>query len=415
MKTIKIIAGMCILLTQVNAQGVVVGDKCPDLVVNNIIRSPNASFKISDFKGKLLILNFMTTSCYTCMQSLPKFDSLQKIYRGRLQIIPVTYEKREKVEPFFMRNNVARQTSLPVVVEDSILKAHFPHKSIPHEVWINAEGVVTAITNNQYVTPENIDMVLKGKFPRWPVKRDVTGFDYDQPIFAINRDNIPEESLPGFTFHSAFSNYMDGIGRRVKVVKDTLSKTTKISMLNVSMIQMYLNILELPPSFPKSQMILNIKGKENLFYNPDTDYREEWNRENAFCYEAVMPIEADKKKYLLKILTDLDLFFNKNARVETRKVKCFVLYGDAANRTADTSQKEQANASRVHFSGLLYRLNDRFGSVPVINETANTRALQLQISSGSFESFSELKKELERYGISLKEEERELKVFVLSD
>ncbi len=51
-------------------------------------------------------------------------------------------------------------TSLSVIAADSIFLKAFPHKALPHYVWI-ANGDVRAVTTAELLTIENVDLVLK--------------------------------------------------------------------------------------------------------------------------------------------------------------------------------------------------------------------------------------------------------------
>jgi len=55
-----------------------IGEKVPDAALNNLVNYKTSSAKLSDFKGKLVILDFMHTSCRSCLLNLLRFDSLAK-------------------------------------------------------------------------------------------------------------------------------------------------------------------------------------------------------------------------------------------------------------------------------------------------------------------------------------------------
>src|SRR5690349_12062447 len=72
-----------------------IGDTMQDVEINNIVNGKKGSVKVSDFKGKLLILDFWATWCSPCIKVMPKLDSLQKYFGSKIQILPVTYEDSE--------------------------------------------------------------------------------------------------------------------------------------------------------------------------------------------------------------------------------------------------------------------------------------------------------------------------------
>ena len=76
-----------------------IGEKVPDFEVQNVINYSKKSLRISEFKGKAVIIDFWGTSCRPCIKTLFKLDSLQKKYKDKIQVIAVTdFDTKEKVE-----------------------------------------------------------------------------------------------------------------------------------------------------------------------------------------------------------------------------------------------------------------------------------------------------------------------------
>lgn len=53
-----------------------IGDKVPDIVLNHVINYKAGDIKLSDFKGKLVILDFWSSWCGACIALFPHMDSL---------------------------------------------------------------------------------------------------------------------------------------------------------------------------------------------------------------------------------------------------------------------------------------------------------------------------------------------------
>ena len=135
-------------------KGFTVGEKVPNIVIPDILNNTVTSSSLAAFKGKLLILDFMATTCTSCLKALPELESMQQKFKNQLQIILVSSEKPERIQLFLKRHP---QLSLPFVARDSNLSRMFPHVYISHIVWINSERIVSAITDPEYVNQTNVE------------------------------------------------------------------------------------------------------------------------------------------------------------------------------------------------------------------------------------------------------------------
>lgn len=120
---------------------------------------------LSEYKGKLLILDFWATWCGSCISNLPKLSKLQLDFTGKMKVILVncfnTRDNEKKISAFYVkRKDLLSAPQLPTVINDRSLLQMFPHRIIPHYVWIDANGTVAAITNSQYINAYQIEQML---------------------------------------------------------------------------------------------------------------------------------------------------------------------------------------------------------------------------------------------------------------
>ena len=98
-----------------------VGDKVPDIQFTQMVNSKSQTASLSQFKGKLVILDFWATWCSACIKNFPLLDSMQRLHTDKLQVILVntatTHDTKEKITKLFSRlaNTWGRQSVLPVV------------------------------------------------------------------------------------------------------------------------------------------------------------------------------------------------------------------------------------------------------------------------------------------------------------
>src|SRR6267154_1771510 len=96
--SMKLIMGITAILlpvlcpAQPAVRPLTIGDSVPGIRLGTIINYANPAAKLSSFKGRLVLLDFMNTYCSNCIAALPAFDSLQRKYGDKLQIFMVTNE-----------------------------------------------------------------------------------------------------------------------------------------------------------------------------------------------------------------------------------------------------------------------------------------------------------------------------------
>jgi thiol-disulfide isomerase/thioredoxin len=99
LKFILVVLGIGITLKPVYAQNsrtaLKIGDKVPDIEFKMLNHS-SKSTKLSDYRGKVVILDFWTTFCTPCVAKFPQLDSLQKANSDLVKILLVNQDDLSK-------------------------------------------------------------------------------------------------------------------------------------------------------------------------------------------------------------------------------------------------------------------------------------------------------------------------------
>jgi thiol-disulfide isomerase/thioredoxin len=76
------------------------------------VYNTNNNLKLSQLKGKMVLLEFWIKNCGYCIAAVPKINALAKKYKGRkFQVIGINaHDTKEEVETFIIRNNPSYQT-----------------------------------------------------------------------------------------------------------------------------------------------------------------------------------------------------------------------------------------------------------------------------------------------------------------
>lgn len=125
----------------------------PESVLGQEVSAPQFALKdlngrtvrLSDYQGKVVLINFWATWCPPCRAEMPDLVRLQSEYgKDGLQIIGITYppEKKATVSRFARSLKV----NYPVILGTRELKARFSSdETLPLTVVINRVGKVTEV------------------------------------------------------------------------------------------------------------------------------------------------------------------------------------------------------------------------------------------------------------------------------
>ncbi|MCH5685214.1 TlpA family protein disulfide reductase [Niabella sp. W65] len=128
-----------------------IGDKIPDELWSlplQVVNHPQGkkTITLSEYKDKLIILDFWNTWCVPCIRNFPKLHALQNEFGDKIKVLAVTQEDSDKITRFFKTGAGKEHTYVNSVINDSLLLKYFPHISVPHIAWINPKGKVLNTT-----------------------------------------------------------------------------------------------------------------------------------------------------------------------------------------------------------------------------------------------------------------------------
>ena len=101
-----------------------------------------ATIKLSDYRGKVVILDFWATWCGPCRMEIPGFVKLREKYASQgMEIIGVSLDRPgwQVIEPFMQEYNI----NYPIVLGDrDIVMSYGGVQSIPTTFIIDRDGVI---------------------------------------------------------------------------------------------------------------------------------------------------------------------------------------------------------------------------------------------------------------------------------
>ena len=142
--------------------------KAPPFTLKSI---EGRTVRLSDYRGKVVLINFWATWCPPCRAEMPDLVKLQREYgKDGLQIIGVTYqpERRAHVRRFTRRLKV----NYPIVLGTPETKAGFSRdETLPLTVIIDRDGTIRGAIAG-ILLPEEFNLQIKPLLQRRASERE---------------------------------------------------------------------------------------------------------------------------------------------------------------------------------------------------------------------------------------------------
>jgi thiol-disulfide isomerase/thioredoxin len=118
------------------------------------------ALRLSDYKGKVVLLNFWATWCAPCRAEMPDLVKWQREYKSKgLQVIGVTYPPIELTEAREFIKSIG--VNYPVALGDEQTKAMFDEgETLPVTVVIDKKGMVREVIQG-IIFPEEFEQKVK--------------------------------------------------------------------------------------------------------------------------------------------------------------------------------------------------------------------------------------------------------------
>jgi thiol-disulfide isomerase/thioredoxin len=403
--------------------GLKVGDKIPDVVLSQIINYKSASASLKTMLGdRYLIIDFFATWCVPCVRALPELQSLQKKYRDKLLILPVSEEPETVIRPFLKKHSELDNT-LSFVVNDKNVKKIFPHYILPNEVWIDKNGIVKAISAGGYVDAAHIEDFINDKKVDLVQKSDNMNFSLERTLI----DNYGADNYQNaLVYSSALTKRLEGAGTvaRVDQRDDSLKR---ISVSNISPLVLYFiayyNGLN---GVNYKRFALNIDSTK---VKPPKDQAglDKWHLTHTFCYELQFDKPVRDSNFYQYMFQDLNRLFDFKGVIKKRKMPSYVLVRTTANEDklatagGPVSPVISGKMRNTELSKLIAYLNRLKDMEPVIDETNYKGKVDMDlefirtIDIHKYPDIALIDKSLNRYGLTLKKEIREVDFLYLEN
>ena len=398
MKNLKLIAFLFCILTMVfisQAQTDNKVDLSKALKIRDVFTPPTAVQvmrgldKTIDWKklnDKVVILDFFDTFCGTCIETMPKLQKLQDQLKDKMQIITVGWQDKATLDDFFSKNAFLKdnKVNLPVIYSDVYLKQLFPHKGVPHVVFL-FKGKVKAIAVSKLVTEENILKLYDTETIDLPLKDDFGKGD-------LTKQSTTEQVKEGVWI----SGYQNGVPFQSLIIKkDSLSGLIKTSFYNVSIYSaMLFNWAKVKKVnyIPRPERLV-LKVKDPNRYQDFSGIGEAWSLKNAISYERIDKIQRSDSSLARLVLNDLHSFFGIISYRTMQEMDCLILKPCPIKAYTGSTAGSKMNYANSSVLAVMTDLGEKF---PPVLDLVNSKE---KITIGEYETLKDLNMQLAAYGI----------------
>ena len=430
MKTILLFI-LVLLQGSMKAQQLGIGDVLPPFTINEITNYPEQYIDNNEIKGKLVIFDFWSTNCTSCVAAFPKLDSMQQQFKDQLQIFLITKQPKKLIDQFFIKHKKIKRPNLPIITGDSILSKFFPYVYVPHHVWVDSVGKVRYITDGYNTNESTVRGFLNGKKFELNEKQYVTN-PVINPLSVLSderwKDKVAYSSvltncLSGITFSNSIRqspgyNYPNYISQNCAPI----SRLYAIAFGEGEKYNFNAN----------NTVEINVKDISKYVYPSKQEELNYWTRANSYNYNLQIP--PTKGEMVYKIMQqDMIRFFGATARLEKRKIDCLVLVRTSAFNKLKTKGGEPSsnfwvmdeseekyfrNMDFSFFSAFMRRVNEaHWRKMPFVDETGIKGNVDISILSEVKEGFdiNEFRRQLRRYDLDLVIKRRVQNVLIISE
>jgi thiol-disulfide isomerase/thioredoxin len=415
-----------------------IGDTLPNFTIKEVNNFAASQINQSSLKGKWTIIDFWAPYCTSCIAAFPKLDSLQLRFKDSVQFFLVTTMSKKWLDSADAAKNTRQKYKLPKhvasITGDTLLNKLFKHDLLPHLVWIDPKGQVSAVTESADVNEMNISGKINNSGTILPIKTELI-IDPSQSL-SVQLINDSGKTLPKY-----YSNLFPGIANIVDFhlgwVVDSIRHTITITKVNLSLLELYTDIFSSsaygdafnsPQTDYGKRVVLNVRDSSQLFEHIlSQPLQKKGLNKNLFIYDAVMPMMSMDSAYQY-YLQDINRYFGLHMKREKRRMKCLIL--SLANSNVITKFRSTGKSFEMYYddngtynltSGFMFTLRaelskaNRKSPYVFLDETGAEDRISIKLKS-SLNDIPNVKRELlDNYGIVIKQEERPVEVMVIED
>lgn len=414
------------------------GEKIPDIAISNILNYKTTSAKLSDFKGKIVILDYWATWCGSCISSFPKDEELQKNFGDKIQFLLITKESDRLVKDFIAKSKKYKRfyPHLAFVAGDTAFNKLVEIPSLPTWAFIDETGILRSITTDRdSLTVKNIQGMIEKRYPNIAHPHTQVGpevlktqprISIMEPLF-VNGNGNDSGKIVSYSLISKFDKNIPKYTVGPSTDKKRQRNIVYLGGYPVKLLYQYAffddlqvnNYKHLYEYIPNTRVLLELKDTSEVVIMLNHTI----NTGKLFTYQLIVP-ETTLPQTRNYMKQDLAKYFKYNVRVEKRRVNCLVLTSQDTTLLFSKGGKPSPLVKEDPFN--LTITNEPFWFLqgyfnyatwygfPFIDETGYKGNTDISIQANLID-WKSVAKALEKYKLTLKLEERNINMLVIGD
>lgn len=309
-----------------------VGKPSPELKIDSVEYFNKASFSISDFKGKWVMLYFFGMGCSSSFSHLQSIDSLRQKMSDKVQILLIGKKienkgiSKNQTKEEFEQFRAYYKLRLPVVYNSKIFK-QMDVKTAPYTVLIDPLGIVRSVFSFGSASLDGVTDFIEGNSVRMPgdfrlIQQKVAKFNPHVPLL-VNNNGGDEVSC---SFRTIITGELPIGAPNPICVSSMYGNNTQL--INITLKELLL--------FAYSDTIgrnPNIQPNSYSTYFLDPVFDFPISKDDSlniffrkYCYSQVVPMVNANAMYMQEVMRDnLKNYFGLTAAVEKRSMSVYKL------------------------------------------------------------------------------------------
>lgn len=430
--------------TSMNAPYPQIGGVVLDHIFSDVVNYPQRTARISDFRGKWLILDFWGYSCSSCIESFPKMNQLDQEYRDKIKIIMVGATKSRAstsntrqieliTKRLYARLSSKYHLNLTVAF-DSSLYLNFDVGALPHILVVDPNGIIRAKTIQ--INSSQIETLLAGGNPTFE-----RSFSYSEKRAETYNQAIPLLSSGGmsnggndtnFLFRSLLTFQTDELpnGRRVNLFKKNNKYVPygKLEVFQYDLAALFRLAYFGISHWDANEYDINTKFSKQLYFATKDSAKLSLSKEE-YAYSLIVPKERSTATLLMKAMqSDLQNYFEYTAKREKREMPVYFLQVKNSNKVAALATKggePKDYDPEIPYQGVRlrnYKVDDFIKILemklnlkePIINKTGIDFNIDIDFKADMLDRMEVINR-LEDYGFMLIKGYQEMEVVAIYD